>query len=184
LKLTLKMAPALEFSQVIGLEKWRALFFKLGLIGKYPNDKIGHHGNLSIRFLKKNFLITGAHTEHLAHLNAHHYTRVIECDFKRGSIIAEGPIAPSTQCMDHFLIYASNPKTNSIFKIYNPNLWNILSQKGSPLLIKQSTSGIFASMEHDRCIISYGTNVDEAGKLILENYRKMAGQKWNNLRGS
>jgi hypothetical protein len=28
-------------NQVIALEKWRALFFKLGLIGEYPIEKVG-----------------------------------------------------------------------------------------------------------------------------------------------
>jgi hypothetical protein len=70
-KLTLKRAPAPEMIQVIALEKWRALLFKLGLIGEYPIDKIGY-GNLSSRLQKKSFIITGSQTGHLAHLQAHH----------------------------------------------------------------------------------------------------------------
>ena len=92
-KLTLKRAPAPEMTQVIALEKWRALFFKLGLIGEYPIDKIGY-GNLSSRLYRKTFIITGSQTGHLAHLQAHHYSKVIECDLKKGSVTAEGLIPP------------------------------------------------------------------------------------------
>jgi ribulose-5-phosphate 4-epimerase/fuculose-1-phosphate aldolase len=189
-KLTLKRAPAPEMNQVIALEKWRALFFKLALIGEYPIDKIGY-GNLSCRLFKKTFLITGSQTGHLAHLQAHHYTKVIECDLKKGSVTAEGLIPPSSESLTHFGIYEANPAIQYVFHVHHQKLWELLKNgpfdsieddvpygtqemaEAAGALLKNKTSGIFVMKGHDDGIISYGTTAEEAGKIILELYRKL-----------
>lgn len=190
-KLTLKRAPAPEMNQVIALEKWRALFFKLGLIGEYPIDKIGY-GNLSSRLQKKTFIITGSQTGHLAHLQAHHYTKVIDCDLKRGSVTAEGLIPPSSESLTHYGIYEANPAIQYVFHVHHARLWEMLkngqydsinddvpygtqemAEAASALLANKST-GIFVMKGHEDGIISYGTTAEEAGKTILDLYRKLA----------
>lgn len=189
-KLTLKRAPAPEQTQYIALEKWRALFYKLGLVGEYPNEKIGY-GNLSSRLPKKSFIITGSQTGHLAHLQAHHYTKVIECDLKKGSVTAEGLIPPSSESLTHYGIYEANPAINSVFHVHHPKLWEMLHQgnvdfisediqygtqemanAASELLVNK-TSGIFLMKGHEDGIISYSTTAEEAGKNLLELYRKL-----------
>lgn len=189
-KLTLKRAPAPEQTQYIALEKWRALFYKLGLIGEYPNEKIGY-GNLSSRLPKKSFIITGSQTGHLAHLQAHHYTKVIECDLKKGSVTAEGLIPPSSESLTHYGIYEANPAINSVFHVHHTELWEMLHQgnfdsinediqygtqemanAASELLVNK-TSGVFVMKGHEDGIISYATSAEEAGKNLLELYRKL-----------
>lgn len=190
-KLTLKRAPAPEMNQVIALEKWRALFFKLGLVGEYPNEKIGY-GNLSSRLLKKTFIITGSQTGHLAHLQAHHYTKVIECDLKKGSVTAEGLIPPSSESLTHYGIYEANPAIQYVFHVHHQKLWEMLKlgpfdsiaddipygsqemAEAAAALLSQKSSGIFVMKGHEDGIIAYGTTVEEAGKTILELYRKLA----------
>jgi hypothetical protein len=190
-KLTLKRAPAPEVNQIIALEKWRALFFKLGLIGEYPNEKIGY-GNLSSRLSKKTFLITGSQTGHLAHLQAHHYTKVIDCDLKKGFVTAEGLIPPSSESLTHFGIYEANPAIQYVFHVHHPKLWSLLISGGHDAidedipygtlemaqaarnLLDGRSSGIFVMKGHEDGIISYGTTVEEAGKNILDVYRKLA----------
>lgn len=190
-KFTLKRAPAPEQAQFLALEKWRALFYKLGLVGEYPNEKIGY-GNLSSRLPKKAFIITGSQTGHLAHLQAHHYTKVIECDFKKGSVSAEGLIPPSSESLTHFGIYEANLAIQYVFHVHHPKLWKILNegefdsisediQYGTPEmanaaynLLANKNSGIFVMKGHEDGIISYATTADEAGKNLLELYRKLA----------
>jgi ribulose-5-phosphate 4-epimerase/fuculose-1-phosphate aldolase len=190
-KLTLKRAPAPEMNQVIALEKWRALFFKLGLVGEYPNEKIGY-GNLSSRLTKKNFLITGSQTGHLAHLQAHHYTKVMECDLKKGSVTAEGLIPPSSESLTHYGIYVANPAINYVFHVHHQKLWELLKAgpfdsinddvaygtqemaEAASTLLWNKSSGIFVMKGHEDGIISYGSTPEEAGKIILELYRKLA----------
>ena len=190
-KLTLKRAPAPEQAQFIALEKWRVLFYKLGLIGEYPNEKIGY-GNLSSRLPKKAFIITGSQTGHLAHLQAHHYTKVIDCDLKKGLVSAEGLIPPSSESLTHYGIYEANPAIQYVFHVHHPKLWEILQngdcdyisediQYGTQemanaayTLLANKTSGIFVMKGHEDGIISYATTADDAGKNLLELYRKLA----------
>lgn len=189
-KMTLKRAPAPEMAQVIALEKWRALFFKLSLIGEYPTDRIGY-GNLSCRLTKRSFLITGSQTGHLAHLQAHHYTKVIECDLRKGSVIAEGLIPPSSESLTHFGIYQDNPAIQYVFHVHHPKLWKLLQLENcdsisedvaygtqemateAKKLLQGKTSGIFVMKGHEDGIISYGENAEEAGRIILDAYRKL-----------
>ena len=49
---------------------WRSRLYKAGLIGVYP-DGIGY-GNMSIRFQRSKFIITGTATGKLQKLNARH----------------------------------------------------------------------------------------------------------------
>ncbi len=189
-KLTLKRAPAPEQAQYIALEKWRALFYKLGLVGEYPNEKIGY-GNLSSRLPKKSFIITGSQTGHLAHLQAHHYTKVIECDLKKGSVTAEGLIPPSSESLTHYGIYEANPAINSVFHVHHPKLWQMLHDEqfdyisedvaygtqemataASELLVNKC-SGIFVMRGHEDGIISYSTSAEEAGRNLLDLYRRL-----------
>lgn len=190
-KLTLKRAPAPEMAQVIALEKWRALFFKLGLIGEYPIDKIGY-GNLSSRLYRKTFIITGSQTGHLAHLQAHHYSKVIECDLKKGSVTAEGLIPPSSESLTHFGIYEANPSIQYVFHVHHQKLWEMLKAgafdsveesvaygtqemaETAAKLLENKTSGIFVMKGHEDGIISYGSTAEEAGRIILDLYRKLA----------
>jgi ribulose-5-phosphate 4-epimerase/fuculose-1-phosphate aldolase len=193
-KLTLKRAPAPEITQVIALEKWRALFFKLGLVGEYPIDQIGY-GNLSSRLSKKHFIITGSQTGHLAHLQPHHYTRVIDCDLKRGIVTAEGLIPPSSESLTHFGIYEANPGIQCVFHVHHAKLWEHLQQVGTEFiseevaygtqemaeaaaeLLQGKTSGIFVMKGHEDGIIAYGTSAEETGKNILDIYRKLAARQ-------
>ncbi len=190
-KLTLKRAPAPEMNQVIALEKWRALFFKLGLIGEYPNEKIGF-GNLSSRLIKKSFIITGSQTGHLPHLQAHHYTKVIECDLKKGSVTAEGLIPPSSESLTHYGIYEANPNIQYVFHVHHALLWEKMQQgpfdfisgdipygtqemaEAAQSLLADKTSGVFVMRGHDDGIVAYASTADEAGKLLLELYRKLS----------
>lgn len=189
-KLTLKRAPAPEMNQVIALEKWRALFFKLGLIGEYPNEKISY-GNMSSRTNKKSFIITGTQTGHLAHLQAHHYTKVIDCDLKKGLVSAEGLIPPSSEALIHFGIYEANPTIQYLFHVFNQDLCKNLKQgpfdsisedisngpqeivEAANALLWKKSSGLFIMNGHEGGIVSYGMTVEETGKIILEHYRKL-----------
>jgi ribulose-5-phosphate 4-epimerase/fuculose-1-phosphate aldolase len=188
-KLTLKKAPAPEAIQIIALEKWRALFFRLNLIGEYPNEKIGY-GNLSFRSAKY-FIITGSQTGHLAHLQPHHYSRVIECDLKKGSVTAEGLIPPSSESLTHFGIYQASSSIQCVFHVHHSALWKTLKNLGidqiaegisygtqemahaAQKLLQNKASGIFVMNGHEDGIIAYGPSAEEAGKHILDAYRKL-----------
>ncbi len=175
-KLTLKRASAPDSSEVHTLEKWRALFYKLQLVGEYPNEKIGF-GTLSCRLPDKNtFLITGGQTGHLAYLQPHHYCRVTHFDLKKGHVIAEGLIAPSIESLTHFELYESDPNIQFIFHVHHHKLWEYMQTSGKEVprgFIKNQESGIFILKGHQDEIIAFSTTAEEAGKLVLDLYRKI-----------
>jgi ribulose-5-phosphate 4-epimerase/fuculose-1-phosphate aldolase len=193
-KLTLKMAPPLPSSEVISLEKWRAILWRLGMIGEYPKEKIGY-GNLSQRLpLQKGFVITGTQTGSKPHLKREHYCRVISCDPARNSVVASGQIGPSSESLTHFAIYESNSNVHAIFHIHHRELWEkmiatnaeSISEKvnyGTPEMaleakkaINGKDSGAFVMKGHQDGIIAYGTNPEEAGKILLKLYRELGPQ--------
>ena len=167
-KLTLKRASPPAPAEVHALEKWRALFYKLHLIGEYPNEKIGF-GNLSYRLPdKRGFIITGAQTGHIVHLQPHHYSRVVQCDLIKGHVLAEGVIAPSSEALIHYGLYEADSEINYIFHVHHHRLWEYLQANGPEV-----QKGIIVMKGHQDEIIAFGPSADEAGKLVLDLYRKI-----------
>lgn len=196
-KLKLKKSPSPEMKVVIGLEKWRVILFKLGFIGEYPIEKVGY-GNLSLKINDTSFYITGSQTGHLPHLQSRHYTKVTFCDLGKSSITAEGQIAPSSESLTHFAIYKSNPEIQAIFHVHHSQLWKYLLNgpydfidenidygthemaMAAQQVLGGKSHGIFAMKGHEDGIVAYGKSVEEAGKILLDVYRKST-QETNSL---
>lgn len=190
LRLTLKRAPAPEQLQVISLEKWRVLFYRLGLIGEYPNKKIGY-GTLSTRHQVSGLLINGAQTGHLSNLQAHHYTRVTEADLKKSSLIAEGLIPPPRDALAHSQLYDQLSGVKCIFQIHSKSIWKMLKRNEKVEYRRNDLSNIdsvtkiinqeiktkqvstLLCSEGDWGVLSIGPSVDEVGKNILNQYRAL-----------
>src|SRR5690606_14986939 len=100
---SLKKTPALSADEYVDVEKWRAILFRMGLVGEYPNTTVGY-GNLSkkISGSDNQFIITGSQTGRFPHLNGKQYTRVLKCSPDKATIEAQGPIAPSSEAMTHY----------------------------------------------------------------------------------
>lgn len=194
-KLTLKIGPAPLASDVVSVEKWRAILWRLGMIGEYPIDKVGY-GNLSKRVpLQDAFLITGTQTGALPHLKREHYTKVISCDLKKNSAKAIGAIAPSSESLTHYAIYQSNPGIQSIFHIHHSLLWHkMIDEKmegisenipygtlemaeAAKFVIHGKDEGVFVMKGHQDGIIAYGNNCEAAGKILLKLYRELGPQE-------
>lgn len=194
-KYTLKLSKPLETDEYIDLEKWRVILFKMGLIGEYPVEKVGY-GNLSkkINSESQEFVITGTQTGKLPNLTGSHYTHIFKCNLKNMTVDAKGPIAPSSETLTHHAIYSACEQINSIFHIHDPMLWAYMikedmestSEKVSygteemgmeaSRCIGDKKSGVFVMKGHQDGVIAYGSNSEEAGKIILEIYKKSRNQ--------
>lgn len=190
-KFTLKKAPPLDEGSYIELEKWRVILFKMKLIGEYQTEKIGY-GNLSRKISSNTgeFIITGTQTGRLANLSGLHYTRVTKCNLSKMNVEASGPIAPSSESLTHFAIYNSCPHINSIFHVHSKELWQYMIDKGldatsesisygtpemadeAKKCIGNKKSGIFVMKGHQDGVISYGTSIEEAGKIVLDTFKQ------------
>lgn len=190
-KFNLKMTAPLEEKLYLKIEKWRAILFKMNLIGEYPTENVGF-GNLSLRISPSTseFVITGTQTGKYPHLNGSQYTRVSKCDLSKMTIEAIGPIAPSSESSTHYAIYQSSPQVSCIFHVHHNDLWNYMLKNGherTPEGIDYGThamamatqkcigtkkQGIFAMAGHKDGIIAYGATPEDTGKIILDTLKE------------
>ncbi len=189
--------PPLDISEYSDLEFWRKELFKLNLIGEYPNDHVGF-GNVSefIDFhqfhqsLQPQFLITGTQTGKYPELDGRYYTRVLDYDIEELKIKVMGPIEASSEALTHAAIYSGNLNIKAIFHIHSAAIWNGMIQDkadhtcatipygtvemahATQKCIKSKDAGSFCMRGHEDGVVAYGRSLDEAGKLILELYKK------------
>lgn len=182
------------------LEKWRDTLHKLRLIGEYLPEKIGY-GNLSERknylshFESNNpqFLISGTQTGGLESLDGESYTRVLDFDLEKNIVKVKGPVEASSEALTHAAVYQCNKDISCVFHIHSTPIWEgminenyLATSKDTPYgtiemakevqsLIGKSSSGLLVMKGHQDGVISFGPNLDSAGKLILQVYDKFGG---------
>lgn len=189
-KCNLKLSPELEEKLYIDIEKWRAIFFKMSLIGEYSTKKISF-GNISKRLSGSNeFIITGAQTGQFPNLTGAQYTKVVKCDLKKLSLDAIGPTAPSAESVTHYSIYEKCTQVNAIFHVHHTELWSFLNKNQCDSIAKDvkhgtqemglacgdcigtKSKGIMVLEGHQDGIISFGETIEDAGKIILETLKE------------
>jgi hypothetical protein len=190
-KYSLKFGPPLDEGSFIELEKWRVILYKMGLIGEYPTEKVGY-GNLSRKIAgpDNQFIITGTQTGKYAHLTNMQYTKVVKCNLAKMNVEAVGPIAPSSESLTHYAIYSSCPHINAIFHVHSNELWQYMIDNKmdatnedisygtiemadeAQKCIGNKKSGIFVMKGHQDGVTSYGTSIEEAGKIILDTFKQ------------
>jgi ribulose-5-phosphate 4-epimerase/fuculose-1-phosphate aldolase len=191
----LKLSKPLESSEYIDLEKWRVIFFKMKLIGEYQKEKVGY-GNLSKKINPQSdqFIITGTQTGKYPNLTGSQYTQILKCNLKKMSVEVKGPIAPSSETLTHHAIYSTSNQINAIFHIHDSILWKYMIKEemeatstnvsygtekmGEEALkcIANKNSGIFVMKGHQDGVIAYGSSCEQAGKIILEIFKKSRNQ--------
>jgi ribulose-5-phosphate 4-epimerase/fuculose-1-phosphate aldolase len=159
--------------------------FDLGFIGVYE-DGIGY-GNMSVRFSGNQFIITGSATGKLKKLTNQHYTKVVDYDLEKNSLTAVGPIVASSESLTHAVIYKYDKNINAVIHIHNLALWKKLMNKnpttnknveyGTPAMAEEimrlfdetdlKNKKILVMGGHEEGIISFGKDLNEAGKILL-----------------
>ena len=175
----------LSIDKLVEINKWRDKLYSLGLIGAYDNG-IGF-GNISIKFKKNSFIITGSATGKHPALNENHYVLVNKYDFDKNNLTCKGPIKASSESLSHAMIYECSSDTNAIIHIHNIDMWKNLIDKlpttnkeisyGTPAIAKEikrlfleskvNDEKIIVMGGHKEGIISFGKTLDEAGNILL-----------------
>lgn len=179
-------AEPFDFEHFESLNYWRNILYNLGMIGQ-TIEGIGY-GNLSVREIENQFIITGSATGGLETLAREHYTRVISYNIEKNSINANGPIIASSESLTHAAIYQSNSNINAIFHVHHVGLWenylhklptsDISVEYGTPSmaheifrLFKETDVYIKRIMimgGHQDGIIAFGKTLDDAGNALLQ----------------
>lgn len=193
-------ADALKPDEFSNLEKWRDTLYKLRLIGEYLPEKIGY-GNLSERKNYQNihstqnaqFVITGTQTGGLAELDGNFYTRVLDFDLHKNTAKVQGPLEASSEALTHAAVYQGNSQIHAVFHIHSRPIWEKMITNNYPAtaqdipygtfematavqnLVGTNLAGLIVMKGHEDGVIAYGSDLDAAGKLILEVYDKFGG---------
>lgn len=185
-------SPALPLRFFKRLNHWRNILFDHNLIGAYENG-IGF-GNISERLDKKGrFIISGSATGIYPALKPAHYSMVTRVDIKRNTLSCHGPVIASSESMSHAVIYLERPETFGVIHVHHRQLWERLLHEvpttdktaayGTPEmalsiidLLKTtdlSQKKIFVMEGHEEGIFTFGKDLDEAGNILLEYYKKV-----------
>lgn len=162
---------------------WRDKMHQLGLIGYYPQHKVGY-GNISIR-TKQGILISGTQTGNTYPIKATDFTLVTAYDIKNNNVTCEGTIQASSETLTHAAIYEGDKSVNAVIHIHHLKLWTKLLHRvsttnknilyGTPEMANEisrlallKNNKIIVMEGHEEGIIAYGKDLNEAGNVILD----------------
>ncbi|WP_150052004.1 class II aldolase/adducin family protein [Methylomonas rhizoryzae] len=175
---------------VAGLNGWRSLLFKLGLIGQSPDKYQGlGYGNISLRLQaeRQAFIVTGTQTGHLPYLYPKHFAIVEAAEPRKNSILARGPCKPSSEALTHASIYL-NSAAQAVIHGHCPEIWRHCRALGlaatdenipygsvqmadavAALIdrMRDQNTTVFCMLGHLDGVVSYGDSLAEAATALL-----------------
>jgi L-ribulose-5-phosphate 4-epimerase len=182
-----QVTPALPAAAIAELNACRNRLYEHGLIGYYPEHRVGF-GNVSIREGDSDsFIVSGTQTGHIATTDERHYARVVRCDIEANRVFCEGPVQASSEALTHAAIYALDPGIRAIVHVHDARLWNRLIDRipttsrdvtyGTPEMAHEfsrlyaetdfSEQGVAAMGGHEEGIVSFGRTIEQAEQRIL-----------------
>ena len=185
-------ADAIAPDNIVELNQWRTKLYNLGLIGEYDNG-IGF-GNLSLRLPQSNnLIISGTQTGGIAELTAKQYTKVTDFDWHKNYVTCEGLVKASSETLTHGAIYVAQPNVDAVIHVHHAELWNKLLDKvpttspacayGTPEMAEElirlcqqpetQTEKIVIMSGHGEGILTFGKNLAEAGKILLQYFSNL-----------
>jgi L-ribulose-5-phosphate 4-epimerase len=117
-------APPLDDGLLEELQRWRQKLYDLQLIGAYP-DGIGF-GNISQRYNRNEFIISGSATGNFPELTAAHYILVTKVDAPQNQLWCRGPVVASSESMSHAALYAVDDAIGAVIHVHHLPMWEQL----------------------------------------------------------
>ncbi|MFM2313342.1 MAG: hypothetical protein RLZZ04_2618 [Cyanobacteriota bacterium] len=180
---------AIAESDIKELNSWRQQLYQLGLIGEYDNG-IGF-GNLSIRLpQQKQLIISGTQTGGIPDLTPQHYSKVIDYDWQQNYVTCQGLIKASSESLTHAAIYHTLPEIYAVVHVHHQLLWEKLLEQvpttnpdcayGTPEMATEiirlcqqpltQQARIIVMSGHEAGILTFGTNLNQAGETLLQHF--------------
>ncbi len=178
------------------LNVWRDKLYDLRLIGMYSDGDLKGigYGNVSLR-TAAGFLITATRTGGLPRLGRQHYTEIVAVDLDSNSVqyrAVSPEVTPSAESMTHGMFYLADAQIQAVIHIHHLEFWKRLFKEfpatasnveyGTPemgreilRLYRESdlpTRKMAAMGGHEEGIVSFGRDLDEAGTLLIEQFRR------------
>ena len=183
--------PTVTWTEIAELNQLRDKLYQLNLIGQYDNG-IGF-GNVSIRDVRpEHFIISGTKTGAIPHLTEKHYTKVTQFDWEKNFVTCIGSIQASSEALTHAALYVANPAIQAVIHVHHLSLWQALMNNvpttnlncayGTPEMAREIMRlcqedetrqlKIIVMSGHEEGIITFGSNLTEAGNTLLGYYQK------------
>ncbi len=146
-QLNFQASPAPAPGSLPELNAWRQIFKQLGLLGQDPARYDGFgFGNLSRRVphpagSENAFVISGTQTGGLAELSPEHYVTVLDCDATRNTVVATGPIKPSSESLTHGLLYQADPAIAWVMHLHSPEIFDCQAALDLPVTARHAGCG-------------------------------------------
>jgi L-ribulose-5-phosphate 4-epimerase len=178
------------------INQWRDKLYDLRLIGMYTEGDLKGvgYGNISIR-TAAGFLITATRTGGLPRLGRQHYTEIVGVDLDSNSVeyrAASLAVTPSAESMTHGMFYLADPQIQAVIHIHHLEFWQrrlkvfpataMNVEYGTPdmgreilRLYRESdlpSRKIAVMGGHEEGIVSFGADLNEAGTILLDEFRR------------
>jgi len=162
----------------------RTQLLKLGVLG-VDSQGVGF-GNVSVRYKREEFLISGTATGSIPVLTPADYCLVKSFDFAQNRIVSMGPVQASSEAMTHGAVYRSCSKANCVMHIHSGAIYNGMIRDGCLATDKNAAygtpdiavslakrvqelgtdEGVVYMAGHDGGVIVWGPSVERALKII------------------
>ncbi len=173
------------------INAWRAVLFRLKLIGQTPDKYQGlGYGNISQRLWPNplSFLITGTQTGHFEHLGPEQFAIVDFANPSENVIHSSGPCKPSSEALTHASVYLHNAKAQAIIHVHCPEIWRNTHALNIPhtdadvpygsIKMAEAVQNLFASnrldetaafsmLGHEDGVVSFGNTLKDAAIVLL-----------------
>ncbi|BAU46850.1 aldolase [Sulfurifustis variabilis] len=189
-------SAALSRATIAELDGWRTILHRLGLIGLDPARYGGvGYGNVSMRLPPfeaprgaRRFAISGTQTGGRAVLEPGHYAVVTAYAPAGNRVVAEGPIAPSSESLTHAMLYDLDPRLRFVFHAHAPEIWRSAARLGLPISDPAApygtpamaeavralhargalpVPGLFAMGGHEDGVVAIAERAEEAGLVLI-----------------
>ncbi len=158
------------------------------LIGQAPGRYDGlAYGNVSMR-AGTGFVITGTQTGGHASLAPEDLAWVLDFDAAHNRLTATGPARPSSEAMTHGQVYRALAAAGAVIHVHSPAIWQqaaalglpttaATAAYGTPAMVAEverllappaGVPGLIVMGGHEDGVISYGADMDAAGRLLLD----------------
>ena len=190
-----------EFFSFNDISAWRAIIFRLGLIGQDPEryDNLGF-GNISQRLNPQNsqFIISGTQTGHIEYLNSTHYALVIKSCPQKNRLQSCGLSQPSSEALTHSVLYGLDKNIQAVIHVHSPGIWRQTSSLKLPhttedisygtvemaLAVEQlyqsgelQQTSLFTMLGHEDGVVSFGESLQEAAWELIKHLALVIGIK-------
>ena len=176
------------------INAWRAVFFRLKLIGQTPERYQGlGYGNISQRLQpgESRFLISGTQTAHLDFLSPDHFSCVEWASPKDNVIRSSGPCKPSSEALTHASVYRHSLNTQAVIHVHCPEIWRNTHQLQLPhtnadiaygtVDMTEAVEHLFASKQfektpifsmlgHEDGVVAFGDTLTNAAVTLLKQF--------------